>query len=337
MRKLINIKNINASYVTSKGVINAVNDVSLEIKEGEMLGIVGESGCGKTTLMKIIYGFIEPPLKVIQGRVIFNIEEDNLNNVDILSLSREDLRKKIWWRYISWIPQGAQNVLNPTTKIYGIFVETIKRFTNMDEKEMLKFVKDYVLKFNLPEDILTAYPDQLSGGMKQRVIIALATILKPKVILADEPTSALDVVTQKVILRMLRDICDEYGVSIILVSHDIDVIGVVCDRTAVMYAGNIVEVSETDSLFKEPLHPYTKALIESLPRLGDKSVKKGLKGQPPDLANPPSGCRFHPRCIYARDMCKKKKPPLIEVKSGRSVACWLYSDNWGDDKCIYMK
>jgi len=328
MSTLIDIKGVDASYIVGKSRIHAVDDVSLKIKEGEIIGIVGESGCGKTTLLKVIYGFIEPPLKVTQGKVMFHVERED-PGTDILSLNREVLSREIWWKYVSWIPQGAQNSLNPTLKIRDIFIETLKNFTNMD-RELLKFIEGCTLKFNLPNDVLTAYQHQLSGGMKQRVIIALAVALKPKLVLADEPTSALDVVNQKVLLHMIRSICNDYRTSIVLVSHDMDVVGVTSDRIAVMYAGNIVETGEAVNLLKDPLHPYTKALIDSLPRLGDKTIRRGLKGQPPDLANPPLGCKFHDRCPLAQDICRRKKPPLIEVKSDRSVACWLYTVIDGD-------
>lgn len=324
MSSLIEVKEVNASYITSKGEINAVNDASLEIRSSEILGIVGESGSGKSTLMKIIYGFIEPPLRVTRGDVILHEDRGSVG-MNILSLDRETLRKRIWWRFISWIPQGAQNSLNPTLRIRDIFIETLKRFVNMDKRELVSFVEDHILKLGLPRDILTAYPHQLSGGMKQRVVIALAIALKPKVVLADEPTSALDVVTQGVVLNMLKNIRDQYGTSIVLVSHDMDVVGVLSDRIAVMYAGNVVEVGDADNLLENPLHPYTRALIESLPRLGDKRERKGLKGQPPDLMNPPSGCRFHPRCPYAESICMRKSPPFVKVESNRFIACWLYA------------
>ena len=324
MRTLLEAKDINALYVTSKSNIYAVNNVSLEIKEKEMLGIVGESGCGKTTLVKTIYGFIEPPLKVTQGKVVFYISEEN--SVDMLSpLNREKIREKIWWKNISWIPQGAQNALNPMLRIRDIFIETLKKsLVDIDKNEMMKFIEDHISKFSLPKDVLAAYPHQLSGGMKQRVTIALAMAFKPKLILADEPTSALDVVNQKIVLGMLKEINSMHGSSIVLVSHDIDIIGTVCDRVAVMYAGDLLEMGETENLLKEPLHPYTKALIGSLPRLGDKSRREGLKGQPPDLTSPPSGCKFHIRCPYAKTVCKEKKPPYIEVKPTHSLTCWLY-------------
>jgi len=324
MRTLLEAKNINALYVTGGSNIYAVNDVSLEIKEKEMVGIVGESGCGKTTLVKTIYGFIEPPLKVTQGKVILHMDEEN--SVDMLSsLNREKIEREVWWKHISWIPQGAQNALNPTLRIRDIFAETLKKtLINMDKNEMLKFIEDHILKFGLSKDILAAYPHQLSGGMKQRVTIALAMAFKPKIILADEPTSALDVINQRVILGMLKEINSSYGTSVVLVSHDIDIIGVICDRTAVMYAGNLLETGRTEDLLKEPLHPYTKALIESLPRLGDKSRKEGLKGQPPDLRKPPLGCKFHVRCPCAKDVCKEKNPPFMEVKPNHFLSCWLY-------------
>jgi len=323
MSTIMKISDVDASYIINeKTQVYAVSRVSLELKQGEIMGIAGESGCGKSTLMKVIYGFIEPPLKVSRGEVKLYIHNNGFN---ILSMDRDSLRSKIWWKHISWIPQGAQNVLNPTLRIRDHFIETIRTFTKKNKEEAYEMAKEHILGLGLPEDVLTAFPHQLSGGMRQRVIIALSIILRPEVILADEPTSALDVVNQKIILQMFRTIRDEHKSTVVLVSHDMDVHGVVTDRVAIMYAGNIVEIGNTDDIFDEPLHPYTKALIESLPRLGERSIKKGLGGQPPDLTRPPPGCRFHPRCPYAKDICTKEEPPEIDLGEGRKVKCWLYS------------
>jgi len=314
------VNNVTGGYYTQKGFVNAVNNVRFEVLQGEVFGIAGESGCGKTTLMKIIYGYVVPPLKVIKGTVVLEDEQIVPSNITLL-------QKNVWWRKISWIPQAAQNIFNPLKKIFDHFEETLKShgYGDTPKAELRELVEKHIVRLGLPKEVLDSYPHQLSGGMKQRVAIALATILKPRVLLADEPTSALDVVVQRAILQLLKRMQKDFGMTIILVSHDIHMLGVVADRMAIMYAGEIVEIGDVKSIFEEPLHPYTRALIESVPQLGVKKVIKGLAGQPPDLLSPPPGCRFHPRCPFAMDICRREKPPLIEVGKGHFVACWLYA------------
>ena len=316
-------ENIHAGYVTRDKFVDAVSNVSLTIYRGEILGIAGESGCGKSTLLKVLYGYITPPLRMLSGKILLKKENEV---IEVHKLGMDELRRRIWWRYITWIPQGSMNVLNPTMRIRDHFIEMIKLYTDLrDEKEINKIILEHLSIFGLPKEVAKAYPIQLSGGMRQRVVIALALLFNPLIVLADEPTSALDVVTQRIILEHLFKLQRKQGFSLVLVSHDLNIHGVLTVRNVIMYAGKIVEIGMTGKVLEEPLHPYTKALLEALPRLGDKNVKKGLHGTPPDLSNPPPGCRFHPRCPFAMDVCRKVEPPLCKIAENRFIACWLYT------------
>lgn len=329
MKKMttIKIENLKSFYLLDilgeKQFIKAVDEVNLEIKEDEIYGIAGESGCGKTTLIKTLYGMIEPPLNVIKGQVLYNIENKFIN---ILSLKEEEVRN-IRWRYISYIPQGAMSVLNPVSRIVESFWDFIRAHSNSldNRKEAEDSIKEYLNALGLPQKILNAYPHQLSGGMRQRVTIALATFLKPKVIVADEPSTALDVVAQRGVIQLLKSIQENQKNTIILVTHDMGVHANISDRIAIMYAGKIIEEARTEEVFENPLHPYTKYLINSLPKIGDKSHKVSAPGNPPSLLNPPSGCRFHPRCHEITNDCISVEPQLVNVSKTHKVACLLYS------------
>jgi len=316
---IMKINNVSGGYDTPRGFVSAVNNVKLDILQGEILGIAGESGCGKSTLMKIIYGYIKPPLKLISGEVLF---EDKI----IVPSDEKFLERDIWWKKISWIPQAAQNIFNPLKRIIDHFEETLNTHLHkrVTKSELREIVEKHIIDLGLPKEVLDSYPHQLSGGMRQRVAIALATILRPKIVLADEPTSALDVMTQKVILHLFKKLQSTQNMTIVLVSHDIHMLSVVVDRIAVMYAGEIVEVGSIKDIFENPLHPYTEALIESIPKIGEKKFIKGLGGQPPNLLNPPPGCRFHPRCRYVMEKCKNQEPPTVKIDD-RIVKCWKYS------------
>ncbi|MEM0488231.1 MAG: ABC transporter ATP-binding protein [Candidatus Bathyarchaeia archaeon] len=321
---ILRIDNLRAGYSLGRRFVDAVSDVSLELNYGEIFGLAGESGCGKSTLLKIIYGYTEPPLTRLRGSLTLKTKEGMLN---LHELNMDELRKKVWWKYVTWVPQGAMSILNPTLRIRDHFIEMFKLHSNfkIHKKEAYNRIVEHLKNLGLSKEVADTYPTQLSGGMKQRVVIALALLFNPLLVLADEPTSALDVVNQKVILEQLLMLQKEHGFTLILVSHDINVHGVLTDRMGIMYAGKIVEIGYTEKVFADPLHPYTKALIESLPRIGDKVVRKGLYGSPPNLSTPPSGCRFHPRCPYAMDICKREEPPMIEIENKRRTQCWLYN------------
>jgi peptide/nickel transport system ATP-binding protein len=316
--------NIKGVYEMSNLYVDAVNNVSLELYKNEIFGIAGESGCGKSTLVKILYGYIEPPLKLKSGSIEL-YSSNNEKPFMISSLSLDDLRNTVWWKHISYIPQNSMNVLNPTTRIRDHFAEMYKTYMGMKKKEAYAMARKYLEEFGLPSDALQAFPHQLSGGMRQRIVIAMSLLLQPDVVLADEPTSALDVINQRAALMFLKKAQERLKNTIVLVSHDMGIHSVLTDRMGVMYAGNIVEVGGTHAIFEKPLHPYTKALIDSLPRLGDKARRTGLKGQPPDLRQPPSGCRFHPRCPYSKPICQREEPKLVKIEKDREVSCWIYA------------
>jgi len=313
--------NVKGGYELSEAYIDAVSNVSLELRTNEIFGIAGESGCGKSTFIKTIYGYIEPPL-ILKGGTI-ELYGRNGKTFNISSLSLGYLRKNVWWKYISYIPQNAMNVLNPTMRIRDHFAEIYKEHMGLKKRDSYTRAQEYIESFGLPNEVLSAFPHQLSGGMRQRVVIALSLLFEPDIVLADEPTSALDVINQRVSLVFLRKAQRKLKNTIVVVSHDMGVQSVLTDRMGIMYAGKIVEIGETQTIFENPLHPYTKMLIKSLPRLGDKTRRVGAKGQPPDLRNPPPGCRFHPRCPYSKPICRKEEPTLLEVEQGHYVSCWL--------------
>ena len=318
---VLKASNIYGEYVLSPSVsIKAVNDVSMELRKDDVVGIAGESGCGKSTLVKILYGFITHPL-VAKGSVVLNIDGRNIN---ILSTDEDYRRENIWWKIMSYIPQNSMNVLNPFMRVGDHFVELLRKHLKMERDEAYKMAEEYIVNMGMRKDVLKAFPHQLSGGMRQRIIVALALLLKPRIVFADEPTTAVDVVLQKVLLHLLIDKQKELRNSLVVVTHDMGVHAMVTQRLMVMYAGRVVEEAFTAPLFEDPKHPYTQALINSLPRLGDEKPRRGLEGSPPDLRNPPPGCKFHPRCPFAMDICRREEPPLIEYENGWRVRCWLY-------------
>ena len=322
---LLSVKNLRAYYQTElygiSRTVRAVDGVSLELLRNEIYGVAGESSCGKTTLIKVISGNIKPPLKVNSGSVDYQFES---YAVDMLHVSKDELRRNVRWKEISYVMQGSMSVLNPVRKIIKTFEDIVDTHDPInDKKTFLEKVTAHVNLLGLPTEVLNSYPHQLSGGMRQRVAIALATLFQPTLIIADEPTTALDVVVQRGVLQMLKDIQAMSNNTVLLVTHDMAVHANVADRVMIMYAGRIAEEAPTESIFNAPLHPYTQHLISSLPVIGEKSTRASLKGTPPNLADPPGGCRFHPRCPYVMDVCRTEVPDLISVKERHRVACHL--------------
>lgn len=304
-------------------VVKAVNDVELEVYENEIYGIAGESGCGKTTLLKALAAVIEPPLRLMGGKINYHV---NGQSVDVATLSPEELRR-LRWDYISYVPQGSMSVLNPVKKLKDTYQDfIISHVEGRSRGDALDLAKKHISELGLPPQVMDAYPHQLSGGMRQRVTIALATLLEPNIIIADEPTTALDVVVQRGVVQLLLDVQQKLGNTIILVTHDMGVHANMADRIGIMYAGKIVEEAPSELIFGEPLHPYTQYLINSLPKFGDKSQRESVPGSPPSLIDLPPGCAFHPRCPFAMPICAEQTPDFIAVKPNHKVACWLLEE-----------
>jgi peptide/nickel transport system ATP-binding protein len=303
--------------------VRAVDDISLTVEPNEIYGLAGESSSGKTTLIKTIANVIQPPLRVLAGSVVFNFRQQNGQgrSVDIHRVSPRELAA-IRWKHLSYIMQGSMNVLNPVRRVRHSFVDFAFRHIGQPTPEFLEVVRAHLQRLHLAPEVLDAYPHQLSGGMRQRVTIALATVCRPEFIIADEPTTALDVVVQKGVLAMIHEIQRELSSSLIFVTHDMSVHANLSDRLGIMYAGRLVEEGRTADVFRAPRHPYTAHLIASLPRLGDRVPKQGLSGAPPSLADPPPGCRFHPRCPRASDICRRETPSMEWLAPGHRAACF---------------
>lgn len=324
---ILKTEQLKAFYVLdvfgAQKVVKAVNEVDLEILENEVYGIAGESGCGKTTLLKALYGAIEPPLRLVGGKVSFYV---NGKEINVSSLGPEE-KRKLRWEYISYVPQGSMSVLNPVIKLKETYSDFISsHMSGKSRDEAIEIAKEHIAELGLPRQILDAYPHQLSGGMRQRVTIALATLMKPRIIIGDEPTTALDVVVQRGVVQLLKDIQGKLKNTIILVTHDMGIQANVADRIGIMYAGKIIEEAATEKIFGSPLHPYTRYLINSLPRFGDKTTRSSVPGSPPSLINLPSGCPFHPRCPDVFEKCRSQMPGFFAPETGRRVACWLYGE-----------
>jgi len=315
---MLKIDHLSTSYKTIDGNLCVLKDLNFEIRDNEIFGIAGESGCGKTTLLKALYDIVEFPLEVDAGKVIFS----GTKNGQPFSFETGHIRDT-WWDNISYVPQAAQSVLNPIMQLRKHFLDSIPKRSrhNETEEQTLNKVKQYMDELGLSPDLLNAFPFQLSGGMRQRVIIALATFISPSLVLADEPTTALDVVVQRNILTMLVRLQKRFKNTLVLVSHDMGVHYQITNRMGIMYSGCLMEMGDTESIFNAPIHPYTKMLVAALPRVGDKSPRVGISGRPPALTNMPPGCRFAPRCPFATKVCSKDAPLFTEVLPGRFAAC----------------
>jgi peptide/nickel transport system ATP-binding protein len=322
MTAVVAVTNLRAYYQTNQfGVqrdVRAVDDVSLQVQRNEIYGLAGESSCGKSTLIKTIAGAIRPPLTVHGGKVVFQFGG---RTIDLYAAGPQALAD-IRWRHLSYVMQGSMGVLNPVRRVKHSFVDFALRHIAQPMDVFMDLVRDHLRRVHLGPEVLDAYPHELSGGMRQRVTIALATVCKPELIIADEPTTALDVIVQKGVLAMIREVQRELQSSLIFVTHDLAVHAHLTDRLGVMYAGRLVEEGATKDVFSRPRHPYTTHLIASLPRIGRTTTVRALEGAPPNLADPPSGCRFHPRCPLAMDICKQRTPVLEPVAAGHRVACF---------------
>ena len=311
----LDIKNLTIHYITDDGVVKAVNGIDLSLEKGDTLGLVGETGAGKTTTALGIMGLVpDPPGKVISGEIQYNGE-------DLLKKSPADMRK-IRGGEISMIFQDPMTALNPVLRVGDQIAEVIHLHGNCSRAEALERALSILQKVGIAPERASDYPHQFSGGMKQRVVIAIALACTPQLIIADEPTTALDVTIQAQVLDMMNDLKKEIGTSMILITHDLGVVAETCDKVAIMYAGEIVEYGDLRSIFKETAHPYTKGLFGSLPALDKKTHRlKPIAGLMPDPANLPEGCKFNPRCPYADDRCREEVPDVTELTPGHLVRC----------------
>jgi len=319
METLLEIKNLKVNFYTYKGIVKAVNIDNLRIYKGETLGLVGETGCGKSVTASAILKLIPSPGKIEGGEIIF--EGENL-------IKKKEM-KKVRGKKIAMIFQDPMSSLNPVFTIGEQITRVIRTHTSMKKKEAKKKAVQMLKLVELPdpENMLKKYPHELSGGQRQRVMIVMALSCNPSLLIADEPTTALDVTIQAQILKLLNNLKNKIDASILLITHDIGVIAQICDRVAVMYAGNIVEYGSIKEIFKNPKHPYTVGLLETIPNPKKKvETLPVIRGTVPNLINPPLGCRFHPRCKYIKDICKKEKPSLTKVGEEHKVACFLYGD-----------
>jgi peptide/nickel transport system ATP-binding protein len=368
---LLKVKDLTLNFYTYAGVVQALDGINLDLREGETLGVVGETGCGKSVTGFSILNLVPPPGRIEEGVVVLRRRD---KKYDLLG-QKDVFLRSIRGKDLSMIFQDPRSALNPVYTVGDQIVEVIllhrriamckeillhedlsrlerylymkmltnprslslrilsktpivnrfkRKINDMAKKEAIKILR--TMRIPDPEMVVDMYPHELSGGMAQRAVIAMALACSPKVLLADEPTTNLDVTVQLQILNLLRDIKKDFGSSIIYVTHDMGVIAEICDRVAVMYAGSIVEIADVFELFKNPLHPYTKGLLESIPRAGYSF--KSIEGVVPDLIDPPRGCRFHDRCAYAMEKCVKMKPEMIEFKKEHFVQCYLYSKGY---------
>ena len=316
---LLEVKDLYTYFYTTKGVVRAVDGVSFTLNKGEVLGIAGESGCGKSTLAYSIIRLVPPPGRIKSGEIYFMGE-------NILKMDRETFRKKVRWKGISMIFQGAMNALNPVYTVGDQIAEVIMIHEGLSKREAYVRVYKLLSLVGIDPRRAHSYPHELSGGMRQRALIAMALALSPSLVIADEPTTALDVVVQAQIMNLLKKLQRDLKTSIILITHDLSLIAEIADKVAIMYAGKIVETGTSEQIYYNPQHPYTKGLLAAIPRIrGEITKLEWIPGVPPDLRNPPPGCRFAPRCKFKFEPCDKEEPPIIEIEPGHYVSCWLYA------------
>lgn len=316
---LLEVRDLTMHYRTKKGDVNAVDTVTFSLEQGEALGLVGESGCGKTSLALAILRLLPENARIIDGQVLFQ-------GTDLLTLPEREMRK-VRWSGISMVFQAAMNSLNPVYRIADQIIEAMQTHAEngrLSEGEARRRVAELYELVGLNPDRMDQYPHEYSGGMRQRAVIAMALSCNPSIIIADEPTTALDVIVQDRILHRLDEIRHQLNMSVIYISHDVAVIAEITDKVGIMYAGKLVEFGPTEAIFKRPHHPYTAALMSSFPSIrGEKHELTTIGGEPPNLLDPPTGCRFHPRCSYATSQCAEREPPLEPVsREDHKKACW---------------
>ncbi|HEY57178.1 MAG TPA: ABC transporter ATP-binding protein [Anaerolineae bacterium] len=321
MEPLLQVEHLTVTYETRLGPVRAVDDVSFTLHRGEVLGLVGESGCGKSTLGMALLRMVRPPGRITGGHILFQ-------GRDLLQLSEEEMRR-LRGRHISMVFQDPMTSLNPLQRIGDHIVETIRvHEPQVSKQEAWERAAHLVQRLGISPDRLKDYPHQLSGGMRQRIMIGIGLALNADLIIADEPTTSLDVIVEAQFLDLLRELREEFNLTLILITHNIGIVAELADRVAVMYAGRMAEIGPVHDIFHRTLHPYTQGLLASVPsiRLEDGLELATLSGAPPSLLDPPLGCRFHPRCPQAMPVCAQYVPPWQEVHPGHGTACWLYTE-----------
>jgi oligopeptide/dipeptide ABC transporter ATP-binding protein len=315
-RILLRVEDLRLSFSTTKGVVRAVDGIAFELGDNHAMVVLGESGCGKSSLARALLRLLPRNVHAYSGRIF-------VDDLDIMRLDDERFRREVRWRSLSLVPQAAMNALNPVVRVGDQVAEPLMIHQNLDKESAWQRAQEMLQRVGLPGDFLRRYPFELSGGMRQRTALAMALVTKPRLVVLDEPTSALDVLTQANIMNVLKEIRRELRTSFILITHDVATSSELADRVAVMYAGQIVELSDAARFFREPLHPYSRKLMASVPRLREDKKLEFIPGEPPSLLNPPQGCRFAPRCPARFERCDQE-PPVMPTRDGRQVKCWLY-------------
>jgi peptide/nickel transport system ATP-binding protein len=322
MNTVLSVENLSTFFKTDKGIARAVEDVTFSIEEGEMLGLIGESGCGKTTVAQSILRLIEYPGKVVAGHVF-------LNGKDLIKATDDELYN-LRWKDISVIPQSAMNALNPVYTVGEQITEAILLHEKVSKAEALDRTKTLLELVGIDGARAKSYPHEFSGGMKQRVAIAMALACNPRLVISDESTTGLDVLTQAQVIALIKNLQKKMNLSVILISHDLQMVTAICDKIAIMYAGKLVEWATTDEIVNNPIHPYSKALLNATPDLSDPDREVvSIPGSVPNLVNIPKCCRFHSRCEFAFDRCRQETPEFKEVRPGHFAACFLKEEENG--------
>lgn len=317
MENILEIENLSVQFPINIGTVRAVNGVAMAVREGEVMGLVGESGCGKSTLGFSILRLLRPPGRIVGGRIIYHGQ-------DIVRMSQQELLA-LRGKKIAMIFQDPLTSLNPLFRIDEQFIETLKTHEKgISRKEAFRRAERMLESLGISPERLLEYPHQMSGGMRQRIMIGMGLILNPDFLIADEPTTALDVIVEAQFLDLLEELRKQYNLTIILITHNLGNVAQLADRITVMYGGSIAEIGLAGDVFEDPLHPYTQGLLASIPNIRlDQPKLETMPGSPPDLVNPPAGCVFHPRCPMRMDICSRERPEMV-VKNGHQVACWLY-------------
>lgn len=317
MENLLEVKDLRLYYRTIRGIVRAVDSISFRLHKGETLALVGESGCGKTSTAIAIMRILPRNICRYEGEII-------LNGLNVMRMDDEEFRREVAWRKISMVFQGAMNALNPVIKVGFQVAEPLIIHAKMNKNKALSKARELLELVGLPPFVVDRYPHELSGGMKQRVVIAMALALNPDIVILDEPTSALDVITQANIMNLLKKLKKEASLSYMLITHDLALSSEIADEIAVMYGGKIIEYGSSEQIYLDAKHPYSQKLLASIPTLRTDKKLEFIPGAPPDLVSPPFGCRFHPRCPYVMPICREKEPPFQEIREDRYVACFLY-------------